>query len=184
MGVQDDMMGDAKASMGKGVGTLLLVWVIKQYLDAENEFHVNLVRGGYVLSAVLQLLVMLYIKTKVAGLKEDETIVRVKKKENPMDTEEIEVRMPVMEYDEDQVGQKIKQILLGGCVTAFLHFKMNLVLPLAIQMFLAPYGTYESPLFKVHCWTLLDVYLSVEKLRCCFQVLIAFNCVVQLWLCV
>ena len=110
--MQDDMMGDAKASMGKGVGTLLLVWVIKQYLDAENEFHVNLVRGGYVLSAVLQLLVMLYIKTKVAGLKEDETIVRVKKKENPMDTEEIEVRMPVMEYDEDQVDSNVCRV---GC---------------------------------------------------------------------
>jgi hypothetical protein len=73
-----------------------------------------------------------------------------------------------------KVGQKIKQILLGGCVTAFLHFKMNLVLPLAIQMFLAPYGTYESPLFKVHCWTLLDVHLSVEKLRCIFKFLLFF----------
>lgn len=85
------------------MGTISLVFVIKQYLDAENEDHVNVVRMGYVAALLVQLIILLFIKNKIQGLKGDESIVKVKKKENPFDSEEKDVRMSVMEYDDEQV---------------------------------------------------------------------------------
>jgi len=150
MGAEQEVLAEAKAAGFKAILTLGLVYTIKQFLDTENERHVQICQLGYAAAFVLQVLVTLYIKAKVAKLEGTEAMVTVIKKDNLFDSEEKKIRQNIYDYDTEQVNQKIQQLLISGAMIAFLYLKMELVLPLAIQTFLGPYSTYEAPMFKVH----------------------------------
>ena len=90
-----------------------------------------------------------------------------------MSSEETKTQMTAKEYDLKQVSDGIQKLLFSGAYlacrlslaasshnarvrtvpaafTAFLHFQMQIVFPLAIQSVLGPINMYGSPLVKVY----------------------------------
>jgi len=131
-----------------------IMYVVKQYVDAENEDHIQMIRIAFGVQLVGCFLIHLVIGPMIAkqedGESKDNKMVTVVTKENPMSSDETKTQMTAKEYDTKQNSEAMRKLVMSAAITGFIHFQMAIIFPLAIQAVLGPINMYGTPIFQVY----------------------------------
>ena len=117
------------------------------------------IRIVYGIVSVGVLLFLLMLRSRIAAAN-DETIVRVPPPTNflgmPTTTQTEDEDMMIVDYDNRQVSEMLKQRVMQTMVTLWLHLKMGMVIPLAMQAVAGTIRLPSTPLVQAH-WLGVDL---------------------------
>jgi hypothetical protein len=140
------------------VFTLLVVQLIKKPFMCDPAV-VKMIRIGFFVSAIIQLLIAYYIKTRISKTnnpkkfkyKPEASILNVS--ENP----EQEVEITFAEYDNNEVTKMLRSIAFQTLLYAVLAIKFNNTQPMLLQTLNLLKSLLLSPLYRIYLYGMKDV---------------------------
>lgn len=122
-------------------------------VDFTNENILFAARASFFTCQVIQLLIALWIKTRIEAKKDMRKIYVPAAPASPFSDPQEAANAPLTEttyYDHEmtKVSEFIKQSGIGACMSSFIHFKFGVNQVLAIQSVMIPMNLFENPLVK------------------------------------
>lgn len=129
---------------------MLVVNRLSGKLDFEDPTTVNIVRGCYIASNLLILLVYLFAR-HIINKKNDLTTLRYQQPGSPLSQEEPKfVTTTVKAYDLEQVSAALKGVYQGVAMMAFMHLYMKYTNPLVLQSIMPLKSAFENKMIQIH----------------------------------
>ncbi|KAI5819157.1 inorganic phosphate transporter Pho88 [Pyronema omphalodes] len=123
---------------------------ISKRIPFEDPTWLNGIRGMYILSNVI-ILGIYFLVYKNIKTKNDQTTLKYMEPAPPMSGEEPKlVTTTINEYDQSQLKQAVKGVLMGVGMMAVMHIYFKYTNPLLIQSIIPVKTAIESKLTQVH----------------------------------
>lgn len=143
--------------------TLLVVQMIKKPFMSDPKI-ITLVRVGFLVSAVIQILIAYYIKRKIAQsnsqkkfkYKPEASILNVS--ENP----DQEIEITYSEYDNNEVTKMLRSVVFQTVLYSILALKFKNTQPMLLQTLNLVKNLFLSPLYRAYLYG-LEIERPFEK---------------------
>lgn len=124
---------------------MLPVLLLMSYIDMTNPDTIFYLRVAFIVSFVLTLAYVQFLKYKIAQAPFDpKPTIKVQETGKP------EQMMNAQQYDQHEVGKMQTQILVGMVVVLLMHYKWEYVQPLFIQAVTGPMNVLTNNLSMIH----------------------------------
>lgn len=148
----------------------LIMIGVSKFIDAEDPLHKNICLFSYIISMVLTLGVLLYIRIKINSA-DDQHILEIEVKPDPWDADAVAAeeerkknlkpgqkapkppkrKLTVKEYDMEKWQSHFTQkFLLPAGITVFMFRQFGYIVPLLLQALMGPQQHWSFELLQIH----------------------------------
>jgi len=130
---------------------MLPVMYYSRQLDSEDPNVVFMLRCSYAAATVITLLMIAFLHTKVSSSTDADTVVYVPKAAGFMDDPKAPkkyTKSSALKLQNDKIQELIQQTGMSMLMTCGLHYYKGMVMGLAMQSVMGPFGLYENPLVQ------------------------------------
>lgn len=159
-----DVLNNPFATMGVVLGLSQLL----RYVDLANPKAILGLRIAYLVSQMAMLLFWTLLRRRISiqGAGNKET-VEIEVSANPLTGSPAKTtRLSATEYDLQECGKQMQQLVTGTLFMLVLHYYFNLVQPLFFQIILPWKGLLTQPLVQIHVYG----FAAVDALKRPFKV--------------
>lgn len=122
-----------------------------RFVDLTSPRTIQLLRGGYILSQMLMLLLWNWLRGKAMAVKKGTELVEVTETAAPFSGQPAKkTKMTVAEYDSLEARKQMQQVVIGSVLMLVLHFWLGMVQALVLQIILPWKSLLTQPLVQIY----------------------------------
>jgi len=152
-----EMSGKIMSILNSPLVTMGLVFgciQLTRFIDMTSAKSIMALRIGYLVSQMLLLVFWTWMRSLVkraGGKKGQPEMVEVDEASKPLSGEAPrKIHMTVAEYDSQEVGKQMQQVIIGTIFLMVLHWYFGMVHPLFLQLILPWKSVVTNPLVRIH----------------------------------